>query len=150
MRRSVEHGTFTIERVYRAAPPRVFAAWANAETKRRWTSCHDDWKVLEYDLDFRVGGHERQRTQPPGGPVHRLEARYVDVVADERIVYDYEMFVGDALISASLVTVELRPGGDGTRMVFTEHVVSIDGGCDLAEREEGTAVGLDRLHDLFA
>lgn len=32
----VSHGTFTIERDYDASPARVFAAFANQATKRRW------------------------------------------------------------------------------------------------------------------
>ena len=33
---SVFHATFTIDRIYPAAPARVFAAWASAEAKSRW------------------------------------------------------------------------------------------------------------------
>ena len=34
--RNVTHAVFTIERVYDAAPARVFAAFASPEAKARW------------------------------------------------------------------------------------------------------------------
>jgi uncharacterized protein YndB with AHSA1/START domain len=145
MQRSVDHGTFTIERAYAAAPARVFAVWTRVETKRRWASCHDDWETLEPTLDARVGGGERHLTRTPSGEVHLMEARFLDVVPDQRLVYVYEMRIGEVRISVSLATVELRAEAGGTRMVFTEQVAFLDGHGDLAEREEGTAVGLDRL-----
>src|SRR3546814_4441336 len=41
-RSRVTHADFTIERVYDAAPARVYAAFADAETKQRWSFCHSD------------------------------------------------------------------------------------------------------------
>jgi uncharacterized protein YndB with AHSA1/START domain len=49
---SVEHGTFTLERVYPAPPARVFAAWADPGAKAQWFGGQD------FSLDFRVGGTE--------------------------------------------------------------------------------------------
>jgi len=33
---SVQHGSFTIERRFDAAPARVFAAWSNPDAKAGW------------------------------------------------------------------------------------------------------------------
>lgn len=145
MERSTHHGTFVIERNYPAAPARVFAAWTSPEAKARWNVCHDDWRVVEHQLDFRVGGREVQRTGPPGGPMHVFEGRFIDIVPDQRIVYAYEMRVDDTRVSVSLATVEVHAEGRRTRLVFTEQVVFLDGHGDLEEREEGTRVGFDRL-----
>jgi uncharacterized protein YndB with AHSA1/START domain len=40
----------------------------------------------------------------------------------QRIVYTYDMRVDQTRLSVSLVTVEFKPQGDGTRLVFTEQV----------------------------
>src|SRR3546814_5756452 len=58
----VTHADFTIERVYDAAPARVYAAFADAETKQRWSFCHSDWPV-EPALNFRPGGRETIRSE---------------------------------------------------------------------------------------
>ena len=111
--RSVTHATFVVERTYDAAPARVFAAWADPTAKARWFKSPEEWGPDEFDLDFRVGGRERNRGGPKGGPVFTYDARYQDIVADERIVYTYDMHRGETRISVSLATVELKPEGTG-------------------------------------
>ncbi|HEX8832197.1 MAG TPA: SRPBCC family protein [Longimicrobium sp.] len=147
--RTVTHATFTLDRTYPAPPARVFAAFADPAEKARWTACHPDWQTLEHEMDFRVGGREMNRTLPPGGPEHGFEARYHDIVPNERIVYSYHMSVGDARISASLVTLELEPAGGGTRLVFTEQGAFLDDHQHPGDREAGTGIGLDRLQEIL-
>jgi uncharacterized protein YndB with AHSA1/START domain len=143
--RSVTHATFVIERTYDASPARVFAAWANPATKARWFAGPADWESGRYELDFRVGGRERASGGPPGGPVHIYEACYHDIVPDRRIVLTYDMYLDGTRISVSLATVEFRPEGAGTRLVFTEQGAFLDGYDDPAQREQGTRDLLDAL-----
>jgi uncharacterized protein YndB with AHSA1/START domain len=143
--RSVTHATFVVERTYEASPARVFAAFADPETKARWFAGPGDWESGRYELDFRIGGRERASGGPPGGPVHTYEARYHDIVVDERIVLAYDMHLDDKRISVSLATVELRPEGTGTRLTFTDQGAFLDGSDDPAERERGTRDLLDAL-----
>ena len=138
--RSVVHASFAVERVYPAAPARVFAGWSDRDAKARWFSCHEG-----YTLDFRVGGRESNRGGPPGGPVYACDAVFHDIVPDERIVYSYDLRRDDTLLSVSLVTVEFAPAAAGTRLMFTEQGVFLDGHDTPEEREHGTAVALDRL-----
>ena len=50
----------------------------------------------------------------------------------------------------SLTTVEVRPDGDGTRLVFTEHGAFFDALEDPAQREHGTGLLLDGLAAFLA
>src|SRR5262245_7275807 len=130
--RSTRHATFTIERRYAAAPARAFAAWADAKAKARWFAGPDDWKKSDHTLDFRVGGRESVSGGPPGGPVHRYDAIYHDIVPNERIILAYDMHLDDRRISVSLATIEFKPaqlkeGGKGTLLVYTEQGVFLDG-----------------------
>jgi uncharacterized protein YndB with AHSA1/START domain len=142
---SAEHATFTLERRLKAPVRRVFQAWAEPASKRQWFACHEDWALLDYALDFRVGGSERNQVADSDGVLHAYEARYIDIVADARIVFAYDMKLGESRISASLATILFAPAPDGTRMTFTEQVVFLDGYADNGSRLRGTEIGLDHL-----
>ncbi|EJK82049.1 SRPBCC family protein [Rhizobium rhizogenes] len=143
--RSTEHTTLTIERHFKAPLPRVFGAWAVAENKRQWFSCHGEWTPLEYQLDFRPGGSESNRIASTDGVVHAYQARYIDIVPNERIIYAFDMMLDDKRISVSLATVAFAPESAGTRMLFTEQVVFLDGYGDNGSRLMGTEMGFDNL-----
>jgi uncharacterized protein YndB with AHSA1/START domain len=147
--RSVVHATFVIERTYPVAPARVFAAWADPALKTRWFAGPDDWETSLYELDFRVGGWERSRGGSPGGPVISYEARFQDIVPDQRIVYAYEMHLDEMRISVSLATVELKPAGAATRLVVTEQGAYLDGRDTPDQREQGTGTLLDALGEVL-
>ena len=143
--RSVTHATFVVERTYDAPPARVFAAWADPAAKARWFAGPEDWEAAGHELDFRVGGREVSRGSPQGGPVHTYDAHYHDIVPDERIVSTYELHMDGTRISVSLATVEFKPTGAGTRLIYTEQGAFLDGRDTPAQRERGTAELLDAL-----
>ncbi len=144
-KRSVAHGTFTLERVYDAAPERVFNAWANPASKAKWFAGPADWVQGKREMDFRVGGREYLSGGPKGGEPHVFDAVYQDIVPNERIIYSYDMHLGTRRISVSLATVQLKPEGKGTRLVFTEQAAFLDGYDDAGSRERGTNGLLDQL-----
>lgn len=146
---SVEHDTFVLERTYPATPTRVFAAWSDPAAKAVWFTGSDDFTASEYELDFRVGGREFTRGAAPDGDVYTYEARFEDIVEDARIVYSYYMLRGDVRISVSVTTVELRPDGDGTRLVLTEHGAYLDGQDKPEFRKEGVGEQLNALGELL-
>jgi uncharacterized protein YndB with AHSA1/START domain len=143
--RKIHHASFAIERVYPASPERVFAAWSQPAAKQRWFAGTDGWQTSGYALDFRAGGQEQALSRPPSGEAHRYHAHYHDIVPNQRIVYAYDMYLDDIRISVSLVTVALAPAGEGTRLVFTEQAVFLDGYDRPDLRESGTRQLLDSL-----
>ncbi|KQV81702.1 SRPBCC family protein [Rhizobium sp. Root1220] len=142
---SAEHATLTIERNLKAPAARVFAAWADPTAKRQWFACHDEWVPLEYSLDFRVGGAERNHVADTDGVLHAYEARYIDIVPGARIIYAYDMKLGETRISASLTTVTFETIATGTRMLFVEQVAFLDGYADNGSRLQGTQILVDRI-----
>jgi len=137
---SVTHHTFSVDRSYDASPERVYAAWANLDEKRRWWAGGDDG----LELDFRVGGRELSEGTA-GDMRYRYEAVYQDIVENERIIYAYDMHIGDQRISASLATIELKPEGKGTRLTFTEQGAFLDGYDDSGSRERGSRELVEKL-----
>jgi uncharacterized protein YndB with AHSA1/START domain len=144
-KRSTKHATFTIERRFAVPPARVFAAYADAKSKARWFGGPDEWEKSNLKLDFRVGGRETMSGGPPGGTVHFYNALYQDIVPNERIVMTYEMHLGETRISVSLGTTEFAPDRKGTRLVYTEQSVFLDGHDDAGAREHGTRALFDNL-----
>jgi uncharacterized protein YndB with AHSA1/START domain len=142
---SVTHATFVLDRTYDAAPARVFAAWADQKAKAKWFVGPDEYESGDHELDFRVGGRERMSGGAPGGPVYTYEARYSDIVPNERIVSTYEMYQDKTRISVSVATIEFAPAADGTRLVVTEQGAFLDGLDTVESREQGTGTLLDAL-----
>ena len=145
-KRSATHSTFVIERDYDASPARVFAAWANVDAKGQWFGPGGD---QQHKLDFREGGREHFEAGV-GGDVYLYDARYEDIVPDERIVYTYDMHRNGVRMSVSVSTVEILRAGEGTHLRYTEQGVFLDGTDTPAAREHGTAELLDKLGEALA
>jgi uncharacterized protein YndB with AHSA1/START domain len=141
----VVHATFSVERSYPASPARVFAAFANQATKRRWFAEGEGWEIDEFTLDFRVGGRETSRFRFRGGPPMGNDTIFLDIVPERRIVLAYTMTVADTRISVSLATVELAPSGGGTTLTYTEQGAFFDGVDKAALREAGCRALLEKL-----
>lgn len=141
----VVHVSFTIERSYAASPARVFAAFADPKQKRRWFAEGEGWEVEQFDVDFRVGGHERSRFRFQGGPPITNDTVYQVIQPNERIILAYAMVIDGAPLSGSLLTMEFVPEGTGTRFVFTEQGAYLDGKDGPIQREEGSRELLESL-----
>jgi uncharacterized protein YndB with AHSA1/START domain len=152
---TVHHSTFALERAYKVAPDRVFAAFADPAQKRRWYAGNRSTELEQFEMDFRVGGRDRAlyRFQPgspfPGTPL-LYEIEYQDIVPGSRIVIAYRVLLGDRRISASLATFEFLPSGDGTTLMFTEQGAFFEGADGPAMREAGWRSLLDRVADHLA
>ena len=144
MNRSTVHDTFSHTRHYAAPPARVFQAFADPAAKAQWFSGPPDTKQEQLAYDFREGGTEISRTLVEG-VWYGFRALYNDIVADERIVYTYEMDMDGRRTSVSITVVELRPAGDGTDLVVTEHGVYLDGVDEPGPRRQGTEMWLAAL-----
>jgi len=147
--RTVTHATYVIERRYNASVERTFAAFADLATKRRWFMGSRDGG--EFQMDFRVGGREVSRSVIPGGPLKGTpltnETVYQDIVPNDRIVFAYTMTIGDHRMSASLATVQLRPGpgGKGTELTFTDQGAYFERSDGAKMREQGWTQLIDQL-----
>jgi uncharacterized protein YndB with AHSA1/START domain len=144
-KRSTAHDTFVIDRAFAFKREFVYAAWTSAEAKSQWFVGPGGWELQHRDLDFRVGGRERVKGRRPDGTTSLFDARYYDIVPNERIVYVYEMHTDDVRISISLATIEFKDHKGGTGLIITEQGIFLDGYDDVRGRERGTQVLIDQL-----
>jgi uncharacterized protein YndB with AHSA1/START domain len=144
----IGHGHFTIERHYDATPARVFKAFADPAIKAKWFIGPEGWSQIAREVDFRVGGDELLQGRFPSGMETRFDARYYEIIENERIAYSYDMHLSGRHHSLSVATVELFPEGGGTTFVFTEQVAFFDGTDaeqGAAMRKRGTNSHFDRI-----
>ena len=141
----VTHSTFTLERRYPAPVHRVFAAWATPAARKRWMA-----QGAEHSQDFVVGGLETVKGLDGEGRPLTYEARYAEIVTNERILTTSTLHTGDQLSTVSATSVEFYPDGEGTRVVLTEHGIYLPGQERPEWREQGTAQQLDTLAAEFA
>ncbi|WP_115789232.1 SRPBCC family protein [Arthrobacter silvisoli] len=142
---SITHASFSLERRLNAPVSRVWTAFADSASKKKWFTGPAEWVRGESSLDFREGGTETDSGGPEGGFVSTMKAVYHDIVENERIVYSYEMLLDGERMSVSLSTIELEPDGDGTRLTLTEQGAYFTDEDHVEGRKEGTEGLLDAL-----
>jgi uncharacterized protein YndB with AHSA1/START domain len=142
---AITHATFFLERVYDATPARVFHAFTDPAARLRWFFKADSWAIHAHTGgELAIGAQESSSFSPPGASVLITnDSIYLDVVENERVIFAYAMTLAGAPLSSSLATVEFRPEGKGTRLVFTEQGAYLDGNVD--GRKEGTLQLLETL-----
>lgn len=132
-------GRLEIERVLPAPPERVWAAWTDAAGMRRWM-CPGTVEEARVELDVREGGSFRV-DMIDGDTTYRHTGRYLTVDPPRRLSFTW---VSPATGNAeSVVTVELRPAGDGTTLTLVHERLP---SAESAERHrEGWGSILEKL-----
>lgn len=137
--RSIKHGSFVIERRLDYNPEVVYRAWVQKDAKARWFSGPaGKWQEGSREMDVRVGGREVLSGKSIDGSESRFEAQYLDVVAEKRLVYVYDMYFQGKKISVTLASIEFVAAGKGTKLLVTEQHAFLDGHEDGGSRERGT------------
>jgi uncharacterized protein YndB with AHSA1/START domain len=147
---SVIHNTFVLERSYQATPEQVFAALSDPAKRQRWLMEGQNHALESFEMDFRVGGHERgvmrfgPQTPFPGTLLIR-EGDFQHIVANERVVSSSSMTMGEKRFSVSLETFELLPAERGTDLIFTFQAAYFENADGPEMREGGWRKLLEKL-----
>jgi uncharacterized protein YndB with AHSA1/START domain len=147
MTTQAESLTLRLERLIAAPPERVFAAWTQPELLAQWSS-PPGISIEGGDLDLRVGGLWRVVMRAEGGSTREAFGTYREIVPAKRLVYTHAWHVGGGTTPETVLTVEFRAEGKGTRLVLTQT------GFESAESRDGHRIGwsssIDNLENLFA
>ena len=123
---------FSLERIYRVPPERVYASFTDPELMGRWF-CPNPDLATSFDLDVRPGGSWRGVLGP-----WVVSGEYVEVEPPRRLVFTWDWDHDDD--GPTTVTVEITPVAEGTRLVLVhEDTVGENG------HEEGWMLSFGRL-----
>lgn len=136
------HGALELEPVYTAPLPPLSAALTDPAAKAKWlTGAHGEEGPLEREVNVRAGGREPPRGRWQGGVVATFETTYLDVIANERLIYALP-----PLFPAMAGTQICHPGGLPVR-IWTPAYAGESGGCVFFCKVEAMVRGkLDGLY----
>ncbi len=135
--------SLTVTRTLRASAARIFDAWTRPEHMVRWWG-PTGFTARDVSVDLRPGGRFRITMVPPQGEPFMLGGEYREIVPGVKLVMTWR-YDGPGVTdhAESVVTVELAPEGDGTRLTLT-HVFAKPSPA-AAQYEQGWAGSLDKL-----
>jgi uncharacterized protein YndB with AHSA1/START domain len=107
--------SLTIKRRFKAPPAKVFAAWTDPKELANWMGPQGTTAVTA-EADLRAGGRYHIRMVVPGDE-HNVSGVYREIVPNEKLAFTWAW--RSTPERESLVTVVLKPDGDGTLMTFT-------------------------------
>jgi uncharacterized protein YndB with AHSA1/START domain len=137
--------SLTIKRRLKASPAKVFAAWIDPEKVKRWMG-PGNVKAVLIECDPRAGGRYRWLMQAPDGEQHDVSGVYREFVLNEKLVFTWAW--KSTPERESLVTVLIKPDGDGSLLTLT-HEQFFDE--DARDRHQGGWNGaLDKMEKYFS
>ena len=142
----VARPSLTFKRRLHASPEKVYAAWTEPEEIIRWFG-RADAKAgsFEADIDARVGGRFRVSFSTAAED-YEVGGVYREVVPNRKLVFSWAWHSTPE--RESLVTVEIKPDGDGTLLTLTHEQLFDQAARDGHER--GWLGALDKLEKLLA
>jgi uncharacterized protein YndB with AHSA1/START domain len=135
--------SLTIKRRLKAPPAKVYAAWIDPEKVKGWMG--GEFKAKSVEADLRVGGSYRWVMVAASGEEHDVRGVYREIVPNEKLVFTWAW--KSTPERESLVTVLLKPDGDGTLLTLT-HEQFFDE--DARDRHQfGWNGALDKMEKTF-
>jgi uncharacterized protein YndB with AHSA1/START domain len=136
--------SLTVKRRFNAPPAQVFAAWIDPEKVKQWMG-PGEVKAVSAECDARSGGRYRWLMRAPSGEEHDVGGMFREVIPNEKLVFTWAWKTTPE--RESLVTVLLKPDGDGTLMTLTHEQFIDDEARD--RHQYGWNGALDKMEKLF-
>lgn len=109
--------SLSLRRRFYASPAQVFDAWTDPEKIVHWFGPGDTRCVHEAKIDARPGGRFWVRFSTEDGEEHGVGGVYREFVPNAKLVFTWAWRTMPE--RESLVTVTLKPDGDGTVLILT-------------------------------
>ena len=139
--------SLTLKRRLNARPERIYAAWTDPEKIAAWFGPSQVVSgSVQADIDARAGGRYRISFDTEDGQHHQVGGVYRELAANQRLVFSWAWHSTPE--RESLVTVSLKPDGDGTLLTLSHEQL-----FDTAARDghaHGWNGSLDKLEKFLA
>ncbi|MBN8919544.1 MAG: SRPBCC domain-containing protein [Rhizobiales bacterium] len=142
--RSDASPSLTLKRRLNASAQAVYAAWTDPQRLIKWFG-PDSGAVVRADVDLRVGGGYTVEFFTEDGEAHHVSGTYREVVANERLQFTWAW--RSTPERESLVTVTIRPDGDGVMLTLLHERFFDEQARD--RHRYGWTGTLDKLEKLF-
>jgi uncharacterized protein YndB with AHSA1/START domain len=142
----VSRPSLSFKRRLNASPEKVYAAWTDPEKIIRWFGRADaKTNSFQADIDARIGGRFRVSFSTDD-EYYEVGGVYREVVPNQRLVFSWAWHSTPE--RESLVTVSLKPDGDGTLLTLLHEQLFDQAARDGHER--GWTGSLDKLERFIA
>ncbi|UVC07399.1 SRPBCC family protein [Rhizobium sp. TH2] len=139
------HDTIVFERCFVAPLPMLYKAFMDPVARCRWGAPSPTAVIIYDQEDFRVGGRDLSRCGSKDDPRFHVEATYLDIVPESRIVYSEAVTEGGKRLSAALHTIEMKSTDGQSSLRITVQIAAFDGAAMADGVRHGFRAALDNL-----
>ncbi len=141
------HETLVFERDLPCPLDQLWRAFESPEARARWGRPSPSAIIIYEAADFRIGGRDLLRCGSIEDPRFDVEAIYLDIRPNQRIIYAERVSEGDALLSGALHTVEMEAAPTGSKLRLTVQIAALDGADMVQGVSHGMTAALQNLTD---
>jgi uncharacterized protein YndB with AHSA1/START domain len=146
LQRQLDSFSLILTRRIKARPEKVYAAWTDPQKIVRWFGTASIKPGTERaSIDARVGGRYRVSFDSDSGEDYDVGGIYHEVEPNRRLVFSWTW--RSTPERESLVTVSLKPDGDGTLLTLQHEQLFDQAACESHER--GWDGSLDKLQQFL-
>lgn len=142
---STFHGTVSVNETIDAPIARVYAAFADPKLREAWGAPSDSATFFYEEADFRVGGRDIARCGAKSDPRFIVEARYIDITPEQRVVWVEVIKEVDQTLATNITTLMLTTDGTKTQLTVTVQVTSFVGEGMIQNTKAGHAGSLKNM-----
>jgi uncharacterized protein YndB with AHSA1/START domain len=141
--------TVRVTRRYAVSPERLFDAWLDPATARRFFFATPTGTMIKAEIDPRVGGQftftDRRPEMGPNGADVEHVGTFLEIDRPRRLVFDFAVPAYEP--TKTRITIDIAPDGDGCALtlthegVFEEYLKQTEHGWGMILEGLGKAVG---------
>ncbi|MBM7066638.1 SRPBCC domain-containing protein [Actibacterium sp. 188UL27-1] len=145
---SPEFGTITLTRQLNCEPDQLFGLLSSPEARSVWGTPSETAVFDILESDIRPGGHELARCGPSEHPEFLARTDFHIVEAPSRMICTETVFVEEAAISVSLVTLDVIGRDTACDLTMTAQIASLRGSDMVTGYNDGWGAALNKLVEL--